>query len=577
MTTPSPIVWDSSRTIGRYSPGGLVHYCTEQAQSLFISDGSVKSQLQDVPEGHWDIWDWSSAETVADYERIAIDHPANGTVYGVGVDGNRLYFLRWQYAEDIGNHLQDATWKTANDNGIAQFSATLDNWDEDKIFAENSIFQPGSKIEVRAAMGDNGDPVILGQINVDEISYEAKSDTVDISGRNNIGYFLSADTTPEWKMNGTRNTNIRAIISLWSSFKNVVVQANSDTFPYDLAKGTTVRSAIENIGADINWTMFETPSGQVVVGDRYFRNRYLQHGIYRFNWKHSTFSRTIKRNMDPAYKSVCVSGVDTNGEELNDVTVAIPHYSSWKRPGRKIKYIDAPDGLTQSQLQSYAQTEAQKLMCVGITQEFTGPFRPQLTIGDVIQIYDEESPLGSLAGLVTSVTHNMGRAGFTTTFTVDSGGMYSGSGSISYDASSNGLTREQTVTDLVNTAIDRKSTKATTGEETYKTSSDVPSWGTETVTKLVNAGYLHGEGGQQKLNITRSLLRALVVDDRAGLFELGDKIEDTYTQETIPVWGQAAMVKAYNAGIVDTVNISYTGLRVLVWLDRLGLFDEEES
>lgn len=52
----------------------------------------------------------------------------------------------------------------------------------------------------------------------------------------------------------------------------------------------------------------------------------------------------------------------------------------------------------------------------------------------------------------------------------------------------------------------------------YKTYEDCPDWAKETVKKLVHLGYLHGDE-QGILNLEHNMLRGLVINDRAGLYD----------------------------------------------------------
>lgn len=52
----------------------------------------------------------------------------------------------------------------------------------------------------------------------------------------------------------------------------------------------------------------------------------------------------------------------------------------------------------------------------------------------------------------------------------------------------------------------------------YKTLADIPSWGKATVQKLLKKGYIKGTG--EELNIEENMLRTLIINDRAGLYDL---------------------------------------------------------
>ena len=51
----------------------------------------------------------------------------------------------------------------------------------------------------------------------------------------------------------------------------------------------------------------------------------------------------------------------------------------------------------------------------------------------------------------------------------------------------------------------------------YETIEAVPDWGQPTVKKLVGKGLLKGEGDD--LGLTHDILRVLVINDRAGLYD----------------------------------------------------------
>lgn len=53
---------------------------------------------------------------------------------------------------------------------------------------------------------------------------------------------------------------------------------------------------------------------------------------------------------------------------------------------------------------------------------------------------------------------------------------------------------------------------------TYATYEDVPDWGKPTVKKLMDKGLLEGTGSN-KLNLEHNMLRVLVINDRAGLYD----------------------------------------------------------
>ena len=64
---------------------------------------------------------------------------------------------------------------------------------------------------------------------------------------------------------------------------------------------------------------------------------------------------------------------------------------------------------------------AESLAISGRLESFVGVFTPQLTLGDEVHIIDENDD-EEIVGTITDVTHNFGKGGFYTSFSVDSGG-----------------------------------------------------------------------------------------------------------------------------------------------------------
>jgi N-acetylmuramoyl-L-alanine amidase CwlA len=58
---------------------------------------------------------------------------------------------------------------------------------------------------------------------------------------------------------------------------------------------------------------------------------------------------------------------------------------------------------------------------------------------------------------------------------------------------------------------------------TYKTLDDVPTWGKATIQKLMTKGLINGEGndsdGNIIINVNDTMVRVLVINDRAGLYK----------------------------------------------------------
>lgn len=72
-------------------------------------------------------------------------------------------------------------------------------------------------------------------------------------------------------------------------------------------------------------------------------------------------------------------------------------------------------------MNAYADELAESVAISGRIESFVGIFTPHMLIGDAVELVETDGR-HSMIGTVTSVKHNLGRNGFYTEFTVDSGG-----------------------------------------------------------------------------------------------------------------------------------------------------------
>ncbi len=80
-----------------------------------------------------------------------------------------------------------------------------------------------------------------------------------------------------------------------------------------------------------------------------------------------------------------------------------------------------------------------------------------------------------------------------------------------------GLTRRREAEkNLYNTPVQENNEESEVPAVRYNTLEEVPEWGRTTIQKLINKGYLSGNG--QNLDISEDMLRVLVINDRAGVY-----------------------------------------------------------
>ncbi|MBS3897695.1 MAG: hypothetical protein KGZ54_04950, partial [Dethiobacter sp.] len=91
----------------------------------------------------------------------------------------------------------------------------------------------------------------------------------------------------------------------------------------------------------------------------------------------------------------------------------------WILAPQKTLHIQFPDNSEQTEVQAIIDGIAARLSEAGVVETFVGPVRPHLLVGDEARIISDDGT--QILGIVTTVRHTLGKNGFMTEFTVDSG------------------------------------------------------------------------------------------------------------------------------------------------------------
>lgn len=464
--TSAPLVWDFYRKTNVSGVvGGVVHYYDEAAQSLYNKDG-LKTHITEVPKGHWATADWTAARQVNNmvFTDMDLDHPYNGLVVGAGVSGGKLYFLRYVYAMDCTDLVSSGSVSYSNDSAAVQLKANIMNIHEGIFMDDATLFQPGAKVTFKVVVGKE-EPYSMCVVYLDSADYNIKSATVPISGRNTIGFKLMQSTFDEITELSGPTYEVIAYIMEMAGVTSCIIEQNADNRKHKFDPDQTFMSGLEQICEMYSdWKVVELPDGTVVVGSASFVSNYQANGYYifklyengeggSFTLNRDLFKRKIKRSCDAAYTRVRVTGVDADGNDLQPVIVPVENYKYWNMPKNKTYHESAPDGLTQTELQSYAEDIAAHLQFVGVGEDFTCSLQPHLLVGDVAAFDNGDNTMTPL-GIITDVKHSFGKSGFSTDFSTDSGGLLINILEVLFTKtkSLNGYNRKQTLKDLIQVA-----------------------------------------------------------------------------------------------------------------------------
>jgi len=370
-----------------------------------------------------------------------------GAVVGSGLDVGG--FVGWEYeawAESGGiitscYYNSEISGQSDTGKGEPKTTAemktqsTFSSWDFNTIWKLSSItdgypslqwqtgnneyipnYPPASKIKLNFKTGDS-DPLLMGIFYIDRTSFMIGMENVNVNARNSIGKYLNDQTFDE--RNIYPKTTIELLLTqILTDFgiNYYYVGSEETELGIEFSPNQSILKGINDVLINIrDWSIKEEADGKVVIAE-FTDEAFTQSGTYTFYRNKDVFSRKITKDDNDTYGRVCVHTSDFTIKVYRSVSSNL----GWLPPAQKTLYQQAPDGTTSISAALLATEIADRLSNSGEVEEFVGPIRPQLTIGDAAQIIDDDGP--NLIGTITSITHIFGKDGFYTQFTVDSGG-----------------------------------------------------------------------------------------------------------------------------------------------------------
>ena len=456
------LVWDFYRDIGTdvdVKVGGVVHFYDQEAQSLFLN-GGLKTRTCTVKDGQWETAAMSEPSTFINtnpYTVLGLDHPCNGILYGATIIAGELIFLRYIYAMDLAPILDSWTWSSQVDNAISQFSANVMNIGPDIFGDEVTLFQPGARITLGIRMGDS-ELYPIGVARLDECSYEVNAELVPLSGRNSVGFLLKDQTFDDLtSITGTSDAVVKAILD-YAGVTKYSLQPAVGSMTHKFKPEMSLLEGLQQMisyftGSSLVWAMAELPDGTICVGYENWISAVQPNSYYSFYAHHDVFKRKTSKMSDGCYTAIRVTGKSATDTDLTPVTAPITNFPYWALGKHRTLHVTAPDGFTQAELGVFAEMQAAAYQYVGIGEDLTGPFRPQLLVGDVAEVVDIDGVEGTSLGIITEVRQVFSRdGGYKTEFSVDSGGVVTDGENYSiYSrmADINGFNRRLRIWDLV--------------------------------------------------------------------------------------------------------------------------------
>ena len=428
MTTPRPYIWQSLqlRTGEAQGLGGMAHYFTEEAQSLYLHGGIATKDLL-VDDGHWQSLVQGEEAVISEtaYSQMSWGHPATGSLYGTAIlpdeDSTILYLLRYTYMKDIGDLIVSGDYKAQVDNPIVQVNAEVKNYDSDAFTKNETLFMPGAKLSLGMTMGDS--PVYgLCEAYLDEVDFTYNRTSVPISGRNRMGVLVNDPTINQKGKKTDTVTNLCKWVLDSLGVDGYLIETNTTRFTLEYNASDTGLKLLQTIAdmasgveSGTDWGVEEMPDGTIVIGFNGFRGSYLPKSVFKFE-NGELFKRSSNKSVDGAYSKIYCEGKTSGGRDLTPVILNVTQWRYWALPNNKTYFAPVLENTTQAELQRYAQSLAKQLKRTGLTESYNTTIKPQLLVGDYATANNKD------IGIINQITHTFGEKGFFTEFVADSGG-----------------------------------------------------------------------------------------------------------------------------------------------------------
>lgn len=348
-----------------------------------------------------------------------------------------------------------------------------------KVALPDAPFMPESVITIAIAFGNTNNPVTICRTYIDEINDDEDSETFTVTATGAISHYLKASQCGEMtRLTGLSHEVLTAIMD-HAGVKTYEFREGTYLWTYTFKMDDTCYTSVEEVCKQFprggeqrdqpGFGIMETPTGNVFVGYWRHKQEILPWGAYAFSDGRDVFTKSTRISNDSCYSKIIATGKDVAGLDLEPIVIDVTNFRGVTAPPNKIFFAEFNGSTNQENLQDWATVVLSELSNAGVTKEFTGPIRPQLTVGDVAVITDDpdnwvmpnvptEDFINS-AYAITSITHRFGEDGFSTDFSADSSGVMSLVTGWTSTLRAMGYNRHQNLVDLINKIADQISTE----------------------------------------------------------------------------------------------------------------------
>lgn len=392
---------------------------------IYVNDEGLVNGLVTFPAlGLYGNLEWEQKGRMSPDESIAYPslkkvahHGAYGFWSADGVNNTTDHkFVMYMLPTDISETLLDGSITYTKDSAVSSATFSFQNVNGYLLRRYRSLVSPNAKIELYLALGSS-EEIPLGKWFIDRVSTSIPGNDISVTARNAIGKLLKEQTFDEHTSftESTLSDNLKAILA-YGEVEDYFVGDTMRGWRLTFEPSNTLLEGIEDIIRLLTgWKIDETAEGVIGIGS-INDARFDQPSTYHFERDKNCWSYSSEYCDEQTYSRICVYCK----EPENTLYVDLPPHKFWAMPEHRTLFVNVPDGTSYAELQEYAENLADSIALAGRTETFAGRFTPQMVIGDAVEMSADGS-IESI-GTVTSVKHSLGRKGFYTEFTVDSGG-----------------------------------------------------------------------------------------------------------------------------------------------------------
>lgn len=394
-----------------------------------------------------------------------IQLPSNGGDPRIGfyiTNGSGSGSINWSY----GDLIKNGTITSKLEDYAYNCSLTFMRGDIE-ISEIDNLWVPGSRVYVYVGFGTNvlglGAFCIFGG-HIDEVNFDSNAEEFSVSASGSIYHCLKESSMDETTTLTGLSHEVTASIMEIAGVTNYYATVGIYEWTYTYKPTDDCLTALEQMypifpkdgNEQPGFGIISGPTDRIIFG--YWRHRVdaqyggIPVGNYYFNLETDAFSRSVRMNSDKCYSKVRATGKAADGVDLTPYTVDVLNFQSWNIPPNKIYHAEFNGYTMQDNLEDWANTIALELQHQGITNEISGPFRPQLTVGDIA--YMTVGGTFTSNGVITSITHHLGLDGFKTDFSIDSSGVQIATSGWSSNVKWYGYNRRQKLAEIVKEIAD---------------------------------------------------------------------------------------------------------------------------